>query len=121
MKCPTCKVEVNEAPPAQWIGFTEYRQPVVQYKCKHGHSITVQLATMASYKAPRAKEYPAKRGEYFRGTADQVALQFCCPLCLSTFGMGAHQILPDGTVTPSVVCPNKCGFHTNVTFLDWAL
>lgn len=116
MKCPKCKEEVSLAAPAPWIGFTDFRQPVIEIKCSHGHAIRIQLATMASYKAPRATEFPPKRGEYFHNGE---TTQFCCPLCLCTFGMKAHKIAANGVITPSVVCPKKCGFHTDVTFMDW--
>lgn len=32
-----------------------------------------------------------------------------------------HTISPDGTVSPSVICPRYgCGFHDHIRLLDWA-
>jgi len=34
----------------------------------------------------------------------------------------AHIILPDGVVSPSVVCPREgCGFHESVRLLNWSV
>jgi hypothetical protein len=30
-----------------------------------------------------------------------------------------HEVGPDGTVTPSVICPS-CSFHEDVVLEDWA-
>ena len=30
-----------------------------------------------------------------------------------------HKIAEDGTVTPSVMCPEKCGWHEMVILEDW--
>lgn len=57
-------------------------------------------------------------------------ITFSCPDCgglgnignlsQAKFGSG-HKVAPDGTVTPSVVCPyDECGFHDHVRLADWA-
>lgn len=36
-------------------------------------------------------------------------------------GLSAHTIAADGTVSPSVVCPQDgCGFHDHIKLLGWA-
>lgn len=44
---------------------------------------------------------------------------FRCPKC-PTYGslFGTHDIADDGTVTPSVVCPN-CDFHESIKLEGW--
>ena len=42
---------------------------------------------------------------------------FTCPNC-GTIGTFDHEIAPDGTVTPSVVCPD-CEFHEWLKLDDW--
>ncbi len=44
----------------------------------------------------------------------------CCPGCAKILSLGKHTIDPDGTVTPSLVCPFKsCDFHDYVKLADW--
>lgn len=42
-----------------------------------------------------------------------------CPTCSRAFSVLRHQIAPDGTCSPSVVCPWQCGFHDWVRLLGW--
>lgn len=44
---------------------------------------------------------------------------FRCPKC-PTYGsfFGTHEIAADGTVTPSVACPN-CDFHDSLFLEGW--
>lgn len=42
-----------------------------------------------------------------------------CPKC-GQFGSLNHEIAPDGTVTPSMVCTTKdCGFHDMGKLVGW--
>ena len=43
----------------------------------------------------------------------------CCPGCGKLVSLTDHTIDPDGTVTPSLVCPFKCDFHEFVKLADW--
>ena len=43
-----------------------------------------------------------------------------CPGCGTISAMSDHDIAADGSVTPSVGCPNDCGYHeVGVVFEDW--
>ena len=35
------------------------------------------------------------------------------------YGIETHCIADDGTVSPSLVCPHKCGFHEFVKLCGW--
>lgn len=113
-----CGAEVILKPPALWLGNTEQGQPVIQAHCANGHTINVQLATMKPYNAKRAEAFPPSRGDYFRNSDSTL---FCCPVCECQFGLNGdvHIVDEAGKVTPSIVCPNKCGFHSEVTLRDW--
>jgi hypothetical protein len=44
----------------------------------------------------------------------------CCPSCGKICSLLSHTIDPDGTVTPSLVCPfDNCEFHDFVKLADW--
>jgi hypothetical protein len=43
----------------------------------------------------------------------------CCPTCGRDAALSRHSIAADGTVTPSCVCPEGCGFHDHVKLVDW--
>ncbi len=45
----------------------------------------------------------------------------CCPGCGKIASLSGHTIDPDGTVTPSLVCPFDltCEFHDYVKLADW--
>lgn len=42
-----------------------------------------------------------------------------CPDCGRRGTLEDHVIEDDGRVSPSVVCPNDCGFHDFVTLAGW--
>lgn len=42
-----------------------------------------------------------------------------CPKCGEAGSLAQHKIADDGMVTPSVVCPNDCGFHEYVKLDGW--
>jgi hypothetical protein len=45
----------------------------------------------------------------------KITVRFCCPDCGLCGALDDHEISPDGTVVPSVVCPNdECDFHETV-------
>lgn len=47
---------------------------------------------------------------------------FTCPLCGQTGLLIDHQIAPDGTVSPSVVCSHEeCTFHEFIQLEGWAV
>lgn len=43
----------------------------------------------------------------------------CCPTCGQEMSLSGHMTQPDGTVSPSVVCPLRCGFHDFVQLFGW--
>ena len=48
------------------------------------------------------------------------AVLVCCPECGKTHPLVKHTIDPDGTVTPSLVCPfPNCEFYEFVKLADW--
>ena len=45
---------------------------------------------------------------------------FACPLCGYGASLSDHTIAPDGTVSPSVVCPKEgCTFHESIRLEAW--
>ncbi len=45
---------------------------------------------------------------------------FICPKCGNLAMLIDHKIAPDGTVTPSVVCPHEgCTFHEFIRLEGW--
>lgn len=42
-----------------------------------------------------------------------------CPGCAIHAGLMDHAISADGSVTPSVVCPEDCGFHEYIRLVGW--
>lgn len=66
---------------------------------------------------------PSSPGTWFwEGMDGYIILIFHCPQCLHVFrfGKNVHSIAPDGTVTPSVVCPWRgCSFHEFVKLTEW--
>ena len=41
-----------------------------------------------------------------------------CPLCGATLGLKGHEIHPDGSVTPAVLCP-YCDFNDMIKLEGW--
>lgn len=82
---------------------------------------------MAPYTAKRSEAFPPMRGNYFVGIPvedNDPACQkplFMCPVCqgLSPIAAPTHTVSDAGEVTPSVVCPYGCGFHTHMTLEGW--
>lgn len=60
------------------------------------------------------------KGEWFPVTADgRLTARVTCPDC-GTVATLDHDILADGTVTPSPECPvTACGFHEQGRLLEW--
>ena len=52
--------------------------------------------------------------------SDKMVAVLNCPICHRDGFLDAHDIAPDGTVSPSVQCFYDCGFHTNIKLLDYA-
>lgn len=65
------------------------------------------------------------RGLTRRGNGPTIcSVVVCCPGCghIVTVCMGegnGHTIDPDGSVTPQLDCPFKCGFREFVKLADW--
>ena len=62
------------------------------------------------------------KGEWrdVRGKYRTISALVCCPGCGKINSLGDHTIDPDGTVTPSLVCPfDHCEFHDFVKIADW--
>lgn len=63
---------------------------------------------------------PLEGGSWRRwaGSRGAFGVLLTCPGC----GYEAfldHDVAPDGSVSPSVVCPMDCGFHDFVRLEDW--
>lgn len=58
-----------------------------------------------------AEKFPPQPGQYHIGPDGYVMI--CCPQCkvLSPIKAPVHTIDDNGAVTPSVVCPMRCGYH----------
>lgn len=110
-----CGKEIN--PPGLYLGITAQRTVLVLYGCCCGRAIYGQAETLAPYTADKGT-FPPSRGEYVKLAS---GIKFACPLCKSVFGIAApvHTVDADGTVKPSVVCPNNCGFHTFMKLADY--
>jgi len=53
-------------------------------------------------------------------TPDGRKASFTCPKCGGFGSLTDHDIAPDGTVTPSVVCPyDGCDFHEFIKLEGW--
>jgi len=105
--------------PGIFLGQTALLVPIVQFQCPAGHVTRVSLETMRPYNALRSEVFPAPRGQY-KTCADGPV--FTCPLCpqgLIPLKLPVHTVHADGRVTPSVICPQGCGFHAYVTLSDW--
>lgn len=51
-------------------------------------------------------------------TEDGPSAVICCPDCKLPGSISdSHEVLENGDVEPSVVCP--CGFHEFITLADW--
>jgi len=113
MKC-NCGREINEIP-SLFIGRTELGIPVIQMSCVCGKVFNAPLNTMKPFVAEKQLSYPPGRGEYFKGKDGSII--FCCPICKTLFGINSpvHTISDTGVITPSVVCPQGCGFHAWTT------
>lgn len=53
-------------------------------------------------------------------TGKRISASFTCPNCGELGSLSAHHIAPDGTVTPSLICPYECGFHEHIKLEGWA-
>lgn len=42
-----------------------------------------------------------------------------CPKCGQIASLSYHEIDDNGFVSPSVVCPNECGFHEYIQLSLW--
>lgn len=59
------------------------------------------------------------KGEWFPVTSDgRLTARVGCPGCGQVATLD-HDILADGTITPSVMCPVDCGFHESGRLLEW--
>ena len=59
-----------------------------------------------------------EKGEYYVTT--QTVHVRCMGNCGKLFTLCDHTIADDGSVSPSVVCPNKnCDWHVYLKLLDW--
>ena len=61
------------------------------------------------------------QGEYVRIIQDgKATARLGCPGCGTISPMSDHEIAADGSVTPSVGCPNDCGYHeVGVILEEW--
>ncbi len=46
-------------------------------------------------------------------------IKMACPNCGQWAYLDDHEIDFDGLITPSVICPNACGFHEMVKLLNY--
>jgi hypothetical protein len=74
--------------------------------------------TVANYLTPGA--WMRWTAEFTNGTRIMAVL--CCPNGhLGSISSEVHSIAPNGSVTPSYVCPRKgCTFHTFIVLDGWA-
>jgi predicted RNA-binding Zn-ribbon protein involved in translation (DUF1610 family) len=71
---------------------------------------------------PEDKSRPADRrpGTWKRLSLAEggISASITCPKCGVYGTLESHKIHKDGSVWPSVVCPNDCGFHGMNVILD---
>lgn len=71
------------------------------------------LKTDLRWNGPKGSWFPIKR------EGGEKSAMLNCPSCGKFAGL-SHEIKPDGTVHPSVVCPyDECNFHDFIRLLDW--
>ena len=121
MKCAQCGEEVN-AVGGVFIGSTAGKVPVVQSLCANGHPTQTQLQVIKNMDMLRSENYPPAPGNYQGSKAENI--QLCCPICRGNFGLGIgkgpHSLNEEtGVITPSMVCPYGCGWHTHITLDGW--
>lgn len=46
-------------------------------------------------------------------------VKVACPSCGAEGDLSEHKINANGGVTPSLICPNDCGFHAQVVLGSW--
>ena len=69
---------------------------------------------------------PTTRGTWRRWLhKDKRTVAVCCPGCGGPFCLANHTIATDGSVSPSVVCPQTpggqpCGFHEFIRLEGWS-
>lgn len=49
----------------------------------------------------------------------RMVVRVACPGCGVKGTLLDHEIAPDGTVSPSLLCPDACGFHEEVQLEGW--
>lgn len=65
------------------------------------------------------------KGEWRRGRVgtmqgeQRITALVSCPGCGKTISLSKHGINPDGTVSPSLICPHGCGFHDFIKLEGW--
>jgi len=68
---------------------------------------------------PQQPPIPQPSWNYIWGWEKRWTANFTCPNGHAGY-LGDHTIAPDGTVSPSVVCPVEgCGFHDFIRLAGW--
>lgn len=80
------------------------RRPFVPFQAKHAHEHPTSMPK-GSWKEFDLETKPSAT--------------FKCPNCGAYGVLEDHEIGGDGSVTPSVVCPEDCGFHDYVMLVGW--
>ncbi len=71
---------------------------------------------------PRSDRYDKGTWKGLRLAAGKCSAGFTCPRCGLTGSLADHEIRPDGTVSPSVVCPGEgCDFHAFIRLGGWKI
>jgi len=78
----------------------------------------MRTATLPSHEKTelvRTDTFPPKKGEWFFSGDTYI---FGCPLCGHQCSLSSehHSVDLDGKVTPSFICPHRCGFHAFISF-----
>ena len=75
---------------------------------------------MKSKPYPASPEYKPGTWRFWDSGPRGKTAAFVCPICGTLAMLIDHEIAPDGTVTPSVVCPTEgCDFHEFVRLEGW--
>lgn len=75
-------------------------------------SAVVELAKAANF----ASLTP---GTWVELTGEAAAVWVACAECGVRGSLEDHTIAPDGTVSPSLVCPGECGWHVFGRLIGW--
>lgn len=78
------------------------------------------MAAVLSYELVKVETFLALGpGTWVELKGDAAAVWVACAECGVRGSLEDHRIAPDGTITPSLVCPVECGWHVFARLVGW--